>query len=223
VQRKRKHDDDEHGDDAEAKRVKLPAQRTAAKPAKANTAIYVTGLPKDTTVDELHEFFSKFGVIAESPEIKGIKQVTYDEEGDPVVNKIGPPRIKLYKNDDGSPKGDALIVFLDAQSVASAVDYGDESDFRAGTGKGSVIIRVDVADLSYKKTFDADEEGRKKLKEEATKTKFVSLLLRSFINTLTRGDLGKHTTAVSWSWIACSLSSNLRYDATSQFHLEHTN
>jgi len=148
-------------------------------------------------VEELHEFFSKFGVVAESPEIKGVKQVTYDEEGDPVVNKVGPPRIKLYKSEDGTLKGDALIVFLDAQSVASAVDYGDESDFRAGTGKGSTIIRVDVADLSYKKTFDADEEGRKKLKEAATKTKFVSLLSRNITWALTRNDLGNHTIA-SW-------------------------
>ena len=55
-----------------------------------NTAVYVTSLPEDVDTQELHDVFSKFGVIAESLD-------------------SSEPRIKLYYNDDGSFKGDALI------------------------------------------------------------------------------------------------------------------
>ena len=57
---------------------------------KKNNAVYVTSLPEDTTEDELHDVFSKFGVIAESAD-------------------SDKPRIKLYADEKGNFKGDALI------------------------------------------------------------------------------------------------------------------
>lgn len=50
----------------------------------------MTSLPDDVDEEELHQVFSKFGMIAESAE----------------NNK---PRIKLYADDQGNFKGDALI------------------------------------------------------------------------------------------------------------------
>ena len=47
-------------------------------------------MPEDVTKDELHDVFSKFGVIAESID---------DNQ----------PRIKLYADEEGNFKGDALI------------------------------------------------------------------------------------------------------------------
>ena len=61
-----------------------------ARPEKKNNAVYVTSLPDDVTEDEVHDVFSKFGVIAESAD----------------NNK---PRIKLYADEKGDFKGDALI------------------------------------------------------------------------------------------------------------------
>jgi HIV Tat-specific factor 1 len=69
-----------------SKKQKADGQREERK----NTAVYVTSLPLDVTVDEIFDTFSKFGIIAESTE--------NDE-----------PRIKLYANDKGTFKGDALI------------------------------------------------------------------------------------------------------------------
>ena len=42
-----------------------PKEETTSAPSKPQkqTAVYVTGLPDDTTVDELFEHFSKVGVI----------------------------------------------------------------------------------------------------------------------------------------------------------------
>ena len=56
-----------------------------------NCAVYITSLPVDVTVEELHKAFSRVaGVIAESPD-------------------TNQPRIKLYYDEDGKFKGEALI------------------------------------------------------------------------------------------------------------------
>lgn len=98
----------------------------------------MTGLPLDATVTEVHELFSrKAGVIAEEID-------------------SGKPRIKLYTDEAGNFKGDALIVFFKPQSVEMAMMLLDDTDFRitsSGTREGR--IRVQVADSSYKKmTYD---------------------------------------------------------------------
>ncbi|KAI1143401.1 hypothetical protein F5Y05DRAFT_151856 [Hypoxylon sp. FL0543] len=102
---------------------------------RQNTAIYVTGLPLDATVDEVHEVFSrKCGVIAEEID-------------------SGRPRIKLYTDDKGNFKGDALVVFFKPQSVDMAIMLLDDTDFRlTPSGLSSGRMRVQAADSSYKKT-----------------------------------------------------------------------
>ncbi len=57
---------------------------------RVNTAVYITSLPDDVDVEELHQVFSRYGVIAES----------LDSDA---------PRIKLYTNEEGEFKGEALI------------------------------------------------------------------------------------------------------------------
>jgi HIV Tat-specific factor 1 len=59
------------------------AEPTAAEQAgwfelKNNTSVYVTGLPRDVTVEEVSSVFSKFGLIKEDVHTRA-------------------PRIKLYK------------------------------------------------------------------------------------------------------------------------------
>jgi len=67
-------------------------KQKAAEPKKerSNTAVYITSLPADVTKEELRRSFSRFGVIAESPD-------------------TNEPRIKLYQDEDGKFKGDALV------------------------------------------------------------------------------------------------------------------
>ncbi|KAG6014793.1 hypothetical protein E4U43_006120 [Claviceps pusilla] len=107
---------------------------------RQNTAVYVTGLPLDATVTEVHDLFSrKAGVIAEEID-------------------SGAPRIKLYSDEAGNFKGDALIVFFKPQSVEMAIMLLDDTDFRiTSTGTRQGRMRVQVADASYKKVqYDKD-------------------------------------------------------------------
>lgn len=125
--------------------MKRQSKKSKAPPQpKQNTAVYVTGLPADATVDEVHELFSrKGGVIAEEID-------------------SGAPRIKMYNDADGNFKGDALIVFFKPQSVEMAIMLLDDTDFRitaSGTHDGR--IRVQEADSSYKKV-QYDQDGAAK-------------------------------------------------------------
>lgn len=62
-----------------------------------NTAIYVSGLPLDITVEELTQLFNKCGLIAR------------DERGR--------DKIKLYKDKNGEPKGDALCTYIKVRII----------------------------------------------------------------------------------------------------------
>lgn len=83
----------------------------------------------------------------------------------------GAPRIKLYEDEGGNFKGDALVVFFKPQSVEMAIMLLDDTDFRvtaSGTREGR--IRVDKADLSYKKVkYDQDGEGKDAVAEKKPK------------------------------------------------------
>lgn len=83
----------------EKEQRKLEAKRKAQEPPTwfevdeaHNTAIYVSGLPLDITIDELTQLFTKCGLIAR------------DERGK--------DKIKLYKDGNGEPKGDALCTYI---------------------------------------------------------------------------------------------------------------
>lgn len=122
-----------------------PTKKPKPPPApRQNTAVYVTGLPHDATVDEVYDLFSKKGgVIAEEID-------------------SGKPRIKLYTDEAGDFKGDALVVFFKPQSVDMAIMLLDETEFRyTESGLSSGKIRVQAADSSYKKTSYDQEPGAK--------------------------------------------------------------
>lgn len=91
-------------------------KRVPTKPAaeRKNTAVYVSNLPLNTDVEELLRVFSRCGVVAE--EIDGQK-----------------PRIKMYIDDQGNFKGDALIVYFRAESVSLAIQMLDDSQLRSET------------------------------------------------------------------------------------------
>jgi HIV Tat-specific factor 1 len=113
--------------------VKAPKKTKAPLPPRANTAVYVTGLPFDVTVEEVAEVFSKkCGVIAEEID-------------------SGKPRVKLYTDEKGNFKGDCLIVFFKAPSVDMAIMLLDDTPFRITEAGSSGKMRVQAAEASYKK------------------------------------------------------------------------
>jgi HIV Tat-specific factor 1 len=67
----------------------------------------------------------------------------------------GLPRIKLYTDESGNLKGDALVVYFRPESVQLAVQILDDSDFRLGEIGPMGKMRVKEADFSYKKHKDA--------------------------------------------------------------------
>ncbi|KAM0260526.1 hypothetical protein ACHAQJ_002760 [Trichoderma viride] len=157
----------ENGDaNAGASRPARPSKKMKPPPLpKQNTAVYVTGLPTDTTIDEIHDLFSrKAGVIAEEID-------------------SGAPRIKMYSDSEGNFKGDALVVFFKPQSVNMAVMLLDDTVFRflpSGTTEGR--IRVQAADSSYKKTQyeqaggsgeASNGNGQKKQRNERDRQKII--------------------------------------------------
>lgn len=120
--------------------------------ASKNTSIYISGLPTDKTTKEgLTEQFCKYGMIR--------------------TNRDGEPLCKLYGNDKGAFKGDALITYSKEESVTLAIEMMNESIF---LGKQ---IRVERAQFQNKegdnmhgkendlKEFNGPEPPIKKLKK----------------------------------------------------------
>lgn len=115
---------------------------------RKNTAVYITNLPFDTDIDEVRAVFSRCGVIAEEID-------------------SGKPRVKLYTDEQGHFKGDALIVYFRAESVDLATQMLDDTDFRPGLQAGlGGKMKIVAADFSYKaqKEAPAKSSGKDKRK-----------------------------------------------------------
>ncbi|KZO98919.1 hypothetical protein CALVIDRAFT_535020 [Calocera viscosa TUFC12733] len=103
-----------------------PKKNKSDKPKRSkNTAVYVSGLPRDTTQDEIVERFGKFGVLEE------------DDEGE--------AKVKMYADEEGKFNGTALVVYFKEESVTLAITMLDEAELRIGEG-GS--MRVELPDYS---------------------------------------------------------------------------
>jgi HIV Tat-specific factor 1 len=106
------------------------------KKQRVNTAVFVTSIPLDAEFDEIRDVFSKCGVIAEEID-------------------SGRPRIKMYMDENGKFKGEALIVYFRPESVNLAIQMLDESDFRLGVTGPQGPMKVQAADFSFKSQQEA--------------------------------------------------------------------
>lgn len=91
-----------------------------------NTSVYVTGFPEDALETEVEEYFSKCGVIK--------------------LDENRAPKIRLYTNEAGDPKGDGLVTYLKPPSVALACQILDGAPFRPG----GPILAVSPAQFQMK-------------------------------------------------------------------------
>ncbi|KAI9851805.1 MAG: hypothetical protein M1838_002663 [Thelocarpon superellum] len=139
-----------NGEDENGRSQSKKAKATKESGPRKNTAIYVTNLPLDTNLEEVQSVFSKCGVIAE--EIDGRNR-----------------RIKLYGDEQGQLKGDALIVYFRPESVELAVQMLDDTDFRFGEAGPSGKMKVQPADFSYKNQQEAPAKSNMKDKKKIMK------------------------------------------------------
>eukprot|EP01028_Stygiella_incarcerata_P012002 TRINITY_DN71_c0_g1_i1.p1 TRINITY_DN71_c0_g1~~TRINITY_DN71_c0_g1_i1.p1 ORF type:complete len:495 (-),score=148.64 TRINITY_DN71_c0_g1_i1:1222-2706(-) len=89
---------------------------------KVNTNVYVTNLPLDVTPDQLAEEFSMCGVIK--------------------VNEDGTPRVKIYKDSNGNPKGDGLVSYAREESVQLACQVLNGACFRGVPGQKIAVTKA---------------------------------------------------------------------------------
>lgn len=86
-----------------------------------NLSVYISGLPDDTTAEEVENVFKRAGVI----------------KIDPMTTL---PKIKLYMDENQKFKNDARVTFVNKESVQFAIRYLDNYHFRK-----DCIIHVEEA------------------------------------------------------------------------------
>ncbi|RSH95372.1 hypothetical protein EHS25_000459 [Saitozyma podzolica] len=116
--------------------------------APKKTAVWVTNLPPNTTPETLASVFSKAGVL--------------------MVGDDGEPRVKLYYDDKGRFKGEALVMYFKEGSVDLAVRLLDDTELEMGAGFGN--MRVKEAD--YDKSAKADTTERQEKVEQQERKKY---------------------------------------------------
>ena len=110
--------------------------------APKKTAVFVTNLPPDTNASTLSSVFSKAGVL--------------------LIGDDGEPRVKMYYDDDGRFKGEALIIYFKEGSVDLAITLLDDTELELGAGFASMRVKV----AEYDKSQSANEGKKPEKKEE---------------------------------------------------------
>lgn len=102
-----------------------------------NTYVYVSGLPATITEDEFIDLMKKYGIIAKKT-----------EPGSPY-------NIKLYRNEDGSLKGDGLCRYVRKDSVNLALNLLDGYQF-----DDKHVIHCEPAKFRQKGSYDPSKKPR---------------------------------------------------------------
>ncbi|XP_046436753.1 HIV Tat-specific factor 1 homolog [Daphnia pulex] len=109
-----------------------------------NTKVYVTNLPTEINEEEIVEFMQKCGMIEKDLE-------------------TGKHKIKLYRNENGQVKGDALCTYIKIESVELALKILDGSVLKDKT------VGVERATFTLKGNYDPTKKPRKRKKKDVEK------------------------------------------------------
>eukprot|EP00939_MAST-03C_sp_MAST-3C-sp1_P002014 g2014.t1 len=101
---------------------------------KKNLWIYVSGFDCDVDISLLAKLFKKYGMIDE----------------DVVTSE---PKIRLYRNDDGTLKGDASVCYVKDASVELAISLADGLEYKSG-----FVLSVSRAEFDDKKKTKRREQ-----------------------------------------------------------------
>lgn len=126
---------------------KLKEELNSLKQKKKNSSIFISNLPIDSRFSEIEETFAKYGKIS--------------------VGKDEKSRIKMYTNEKGSFKGEALIIYSNPESALLAIEMMDNTEYNGNT------IRVEEA------KFDNNNNNKKEhLKKNSSKTVVIRNMVR---------------------------------------------
>jgi HIV Tat-specific factor 1 len=100
---------------------------------RVNSNVYVSGLPKDISQSEVVSYFSRCGFIRKD-------------------QRTGETKVKIYKDESGKNKGDAMISFLREESVIMAIDLLNDTEIRPGYS-----IKVERAQFEQKGDYKPRE------------------------------------------------------------------
>lgn len=139
------------------KRKKQKIEEGLTDPKIKNSSVYITGLPKDVTKQEIHDVFKKAGIIkidAETTE----------------------PKIKIYRDEQNNIKGDALVTYVYKQSIDIAIKYFDNFYFRQ-----DCVIHVEKAQFNNKKRpMQMSKEEIMKKKKKIMAAKYEQMRLQKW-------------------------------------------
>ncbi|XP_038990568.1 transcription initiation factor TFIID subunit 15b-like [Hibiscus syriacus] len=100
-----------------------------------NSRIYISNLPPDVTIEELRDLFGGIGQVGRIKQKRGYKDQW-------------PWNIKIYTDEEGNQKGDAVLSYEDPQAAHSAGSFFNNHSMRGYT------INVAMAEKTAPKIFD---------------------------------------------------------------------
>jgi len=139
---------DSHGNEQDNKK-KRKGGKDDHQPQQANTIVYVTGLPSDITMDEMKTHFEKCGLIKEDFE-------------------TGQPKIKIYKDEQGNPKGDAFVAYYKPESVPLAIQILDETEIKPG-------FKIKIEEAHFEGKAGGEAVKKKKLDKKVIKQRLQKM------------------------------------------------
>jgi len=131
------------------KKKKTEAEKEAAwfeEEESKSTKVYVSNLPTSITEESFVEFMSKCGMV----------------EFDVRTKK---PKVKIYRDEEGSPKGDGLCSYIKPESVQLALTILD------GSVHDGKTVSVTRAKFEMKGNYDPSLKPKKLTKKQQEKAK----------------------------------------------------
>lgn len=136
-----------------------------------NTNVYVSGLPLDITPEQFKEMMTKYGLVMNDPRTRK-------------------PKLKLYLDENGQPKGDGRCCFIKKESVDLVLNLLDGSEYNGHT------ISVTRAQFSMKGDFDPSKKKKKLSNKEKRRLKERQAKLFDWRPDKPRGARMKHEKVV---------------------------
>lgn len=176
-----KGSEEKEGKEEENKEGKKKAKKRKGPPprdqgwfdvdSEHNRNVYVSGLPLDVTMDEFREMMHKYGLIEFDPRSKQ-------------------PKIKLYMDENGQPKGDGRCCFIKKESVDLILNLLDGADYKGHK------IHVERAQFHMKGDYDPSKKKKKLTNKEKRKLKERQAKLFDWRPDKMRGERAKHERVV---------------------------